>query len=166
MSQVELVSLIGEQDEDVLIKHIRAVSQRDPGVYEHPFVETVVKRIHAKDPTNLRLDKAGYFVIYPERRSHKLVVEHYTNQGLLDCMMEGNSTGALYTEAIERSLVTRLDHAAYLGRELARAEQSLMQGTQFVQDAAPGVLPASLPESLSDTSSACGCLDAQERCGQ
>ena len=166
VSQVELISLIGEQDVEVLIKHIRAVSQNDPGVYEHPFVETVVKRIHAKDPTNLRLDKAGYFVIYPERRSHKLVVEHYTNQGLLDCMMEGNSTGALYTEAIERSLVTRLDHAAYLGCELARAEQSLLQGTQFVQDAAPGVLPGSLPKSLSDTSSACGCPDAQDRCGQ
>ena len=27
------------------------------------------------------------------------MVEHYTNQGVLDCMMEGNSTGALYTEA-------------------------------------------------------------------
>jgi tetrahydromethanopterin S-methyltransferase subunit A len=164
VSQVELVSLIGEQEEEILVTRICALGQRDPGVYANPFVETPIKRIHAADPTRLILDKAGYFVVYPERRSNNLVLEHYTNQGLLDCMMEGNSTGALYTEAIERNLVTRLDHAAYLGRELARAEQSLLQGTTFIQDAAPGGLP--LPKSSSDTSSACGCSDTQERCGQ
>ena len=78
-------------------------------------------------------------------------------------MMEGSSTGALYTEAIERNLVTRLDHAAYLGRELARAEQSLLQGTQFVQDAAPGALSVADPRVMSETGNACGCSDAQDR---
>ncbi|MBV8477939.1 MAG: DUF4346 domain-containing protein, partial [Acidobacteria bacterium] len=105
----------------------------------------------------------GYFVIYPERRSMNLVVEHYTNQGLLDCMMEGSSTGALYTEAIERQLVTRLDHAAYLGRELARAEHSLIEVTTFVQDAAPGALIP--PKRFSKTGNACGCSDTRE-CAQ
>jgi tetrahydromethanopterin S-methyltransferase subunit A len=91
------------------------------------------------------------------------VVEHYTNQGVLDCMMEGSSTGALYAEAIERNLVTRLDHAAYLGRELARAEQSLLQeAPSFVQDAAPGALLALPPKSSSETGSACGCSDTEE----
>lgn len=156
VQQVESVSLIGEQDEEVLIKHIRTLSDRDPGVYAFPFAENIVQRIHATDPPHLTLDKAGYFVIYPERRTKSLVVEHYTNQGLLDCVMEGSSTGALYTEAIERNLVTRLDHAAYLGRELARAEQSLLQGTPFVQDAAPGALLGS-PTNLSESSNVCGC---------
>jgi tetrahydromethanopterin S-methyltransferase subunit A len=90
------------------------------------------------------------------------VVEHYTNQGVLDCIMEGSSTGLLYTEAIERNLVTRLDHAAYLGRELARAEQSLLQGTPFVQDAAPGALLSISPMGPAETGSACGCSDIQE----
>lgn len=166
VKQVELVSFIGEQDKEVLFKRIRAVSERNPGVYEHPFVATVVKRIHAKDPTSLTLDKAGYFVIYPERRTKNLVVEYYTNQGVLDCMMEGNSTGALYTEAIERNLVSRLDHAAYLGRELARAEQSLLQGAPFAQDAAPGALLPIPPKSSSETVSASGCPETQEGCCQ
>jgi len=162
LNQVELVSLIGEQDEEILIERIGTVSERNPGTYAQAFVETPVTRIQATDPTRLTLDKVGYFVIYPERRSKKLVVEHYTNQGVLDCMMEGNSTGALYTEAIERNLVTRLDHAAYLGRELARAEQSMLQGTPFVQDAAPGVLFPIPLQSSSETGSACGCSDTQE----
>lgn len=163
VNQVELVSFIGVQDEEILIERIDTASERNPGPYAHAFVETTVKRIHATDPTRLTLDKAGYFVIYPEQRTKSLVVEHYTNQGVLDCMMEGSSTGALYTEAVERSLVTRLDHAAYLGCELARAEQSLLQGTQFVQDAAPGALFPIPPKSSSETGSACGCSDTKEK---
>ena len=165
LNQVELVSFIGEQDEEILVERIHLLGDRNPGAYAQAFVETPVKRIHATDPTHLILDKAGYFVVYPERRTKSLVVEHYTNQGVLDCMMEGNSAGALYTEAIERKLVTRLDHAAYLGRELARAEQSLLQGTPFLQDAAPGALFPIPPESSFGTSHACGCSDKQEgRC--
>ena len=166
LNQVELVSLIGEQDEEILIERINAVSERNPGTYAPAFVETPVKRIQATDPTRLTLDKAGYFVIYPERRSKNLVVEHYTNQGVLDCMMEGRSTGALYTEAIERNLITRLDHAAYLGRELARAEQSLLQETPFVQDAAPGAVISISANGSSETSGACGCDGTQEECHQ
>ena len=162
LNQVELVALIGEQDEEILINRIDAVRERNPGTYAQAFVETPVKRIQATNPTHLTLDKAGYFVIYPERRTKKLVVEHYTNHGVLDCVMEGVSTGAMYTEAIERDLVTRLDHAAYLGRELSRAEQSLLQGTPFVQDAAPGVLFPLPPESSSETGNACGCSDTQD----
>ncbi len=64
-------------------------------------------------------------------------------------MMEGNSIGALYSEAIRRNFLTRLDHAAYLGRELARAEQSILQGTSFVQDAAPGETGNTVTSGLS-----------------
>ena len=39
---------------------------------------------------------------------------------------------------IERNLLSRLDHAAYLGRELARAERSLETGELYVQDRASG----------------------------
>ncbi len=66
------------------------------------------------------------------------MLEHYTNEGVLDCLLEGGSSAALYTEAVARSLVTRLDHAAYLGGELARAERSLRSGEPYVQDRAPG----------------------------
>jgi hypothetical protein len=74
-------------------------------------------------------------------------------------VLEGSSTGALYGEAIERQFLTRLDHAAYLGRELARGEKSLLDGTPFVQDAAPGELAT--PESTPETTSGCACTPAQ-----
>ena len=155
LDQVELISMIGEEDEDAITRRIAALNERNPGVYDHPLTTTAIERIQAAEPARLTLDKAGYFVVYPEQRSKRLVLEHYSNHGVLDSVMEGTSTGSLYSEAIERKLVTRLDHAAYLGRELARAEQNLLHGIPYVQDRAPGELASTVAKSpcCSSTSS-------------
>lgn len=155
VQQVELVPMIGEEDPNTISGRIKACAEKNPGIYPDPFKAEPIERIQATEPRPLILDKAGYFVVYPDHRARRLVAEHYTNQGVLNCVLEGSSTGALYGEAIERKLVTRLDHAAYLGRELARAENSLQDGAVFVQDAAPGELAA--PKSTCGTGSSCAC---------
>ena len=161
LKQVEMISMVGEEDADIIIGQIQSCADRNPGVYPYPFREIQIERIQAPEPKRLTLDKAGYFVVYPEMRSRRLVVEHYTNQGVLNCVLEGASTGAIYCEVIERQLVTRLDHAAYLGRELARAEQSILTGAPFVQDAAPGeLLPVATASCVSGSS--CGCPSTQK----
>jgi tetrahydromethanopterin S-methyltransferase subunit A len=53
--------------------------------------------------------------------------------------------------ATERRSRLRLDHAAYLGRELARAEHALSSGDEYVQDAAPEI-------------GACGCSGMGATC--
>ena len=156
LKQVELISMVGEQDADIITRQIQSCADRNNGVYPYPFKKFQIERIQAPEPKRLTLDKAGYFVVYPEVRGKRLIVEHYTNQGVLNCVLEGTSTGALYSEAIERQLVTRLDHAAYLGRELARAEQTILTGASFVQDAAPGELVPAATASCGSGSS-CGC---------
>lgn len=158
--QVELVSMIGEDDVDAIFAQVRSCVERDPGRYPFPVRQTPVERIQAIEPARLTLDKAGYFVVYPDTRSARLVVEHYTNQGVLNCVLEGTSTGALYNAAIDRQLLTRFDHAAYLGRELARAEHSLLTGALFVQDAAPGEIAQAVSESSCSTGSPGGCAPA------
>lgn len=157
VQQVELVAMIGETNTNNIADGIRACSARNPGAYPHPFKDTALERIRVSEPKRLVLDKAGYFVIYPDVRARRLVVEHYTNRGVLNCILEGASTGALYFEAIERQLLTRLDHAAYLGRELARAEIGLRDGTPFVQDAAPGELEDPAIKTACGAGHACGC---------
>ena len=52
--------------------------------------------------------------------------------------------------AVDRNLVSRLEHAAYLGREVARAERSLASGEAYVQDAA----------SEAESTGLCECKDA------
>lgn len=160
MQQVELVPMIGEESEDVIAGQIRECAARDPGPYPYPFKVTPVERIEAPEPKRLVLDRAGYFVIYPDSRVRRLVVEHYTNQSVLDCVLEGGSPGAIYTAAIERQLLTRLDHAAYLGRELAGAERSLREGTPFIQDAAPGEVAMAGSQTACGADGPCNCSPA------
>ncbi len=97
-------------------------------------------------------DPAGFFVLYPDAPRRRLIVEHYANACVLDCVLEGSTPTALYATAVERGLVTRLDHAAYLGRELARAHRAMETGEPYVQDRAPGEVEE--PESAVAT---CGC---------
>lgn len=161
--QVEPIAMIGDRNVDRICHAIDDCAARSPGSNPRPAASALIPRITVGPPERLVLDKAGYFVVYPERRTGKLVVEHYTNKGVLDCVLEGASTGALYSEVIKRELLTRLDHAAYLGRELARAEESLLTGESFVQDAAPGAIAAE-EASFERTSAAC-CAPSDDRKG-
>lgn len=95
-------------------------------------METIQVRRH--DPQRIKLDKAGYFVINAEDRG--LVVEHYSYKEELLRVIEGDSARDIYLTIIENGWVTKLDHAAYLGKELARAELSLQMEFDFTQDGA------------------------------
>jgi tetrahydromethanopterin S-methyltransferase subunit A len=152
--QVTLVDLIDELRVDVITKQIMDCMAHDPGPLTTTRSLIGVNPIQAEEPSQLVLDPAGYFVVYPDARRHRLMLEHYSNTGVIDCLLEGHSAAALYTAAIGRNLVSRLDHAAYLGRELARAEHSLKTGDAYVQDRAPGELPPAAP-----TASSCGCTE-------
>jgi len=165
INQVELVQRIGKEDPASVAEDIRACAARNPGVYPEPFKDIQIERVQVQEPAKLTLDKAGYFVIYPETRTQKIIVEHYSNKGVLNCVLEGASTGALYSEAIARGLLTRLDHAAYLGRELARAEYSLISGSTFIQDAAPGELATAEQKVTGNADSTCGCSSVPQKKG-
>lgn len=67
-----------------------------------------------------------------------IVVEHYTNGGVLRNVIEGSDAASLCATIFEMKLVSRLDHAAYLGRELAKAERSVSSKTEYIQDKAQG----------------------------
>lgn len=137
--QVQVIDQIGTSEIDTLLGVITNAAKNDPG----PFagapseVQTLLPEV-AREPEHLQLDPAGYFVVYPDRINHCLSLEHYSNHGVLDRILTGNSATALYSSVIEAELISRLDHAAYLGRELARAEHALQTGTDYVQDRAPG----------------------------
>lgn len=155
VEQVELIPMIGEERNTVISEHIEASRTRDSGPYPGAPNGPKIEVIQAAEPDHLTLDKAGYFVVYPDRRKRCLVLEHYTNAGVLDCVVEGMSGSALYTEAIRRHFLERLDHAAYLGRELARAERTLDTGEPYIQDKAPGQLGSESPPSTCECSGQC-----------
>lgn len=151
--QVQLIPLIGETDAEV----ITAAVGHHAAVGVEPFLGALaaepVVTIQAELPDRLVMDPAGFFVVYPDAARQRLFLEHYTKAGVLDRIVEGTDPSALYSTAVQLNLVTRLDHAAYLGQELARAACCLEAGTPYVQDRAPEVGSASSEANASS----CGC---------
>jgi tetrahydromethanopterin S-methyltransferase subunit A len=136
--QVHLLSMIGEKDAARIAQVITDRHAQGLPAFSQAVTDFPLETVQATEPQFYTSDPAGFFVVYPERRAQRLVVEHYSYAGVLDCVVEGSTPADVYVEVVRRSLVSQLDHAAYLGRELASAERSLRTGEPYVQDRAPG----------------------------
>lgn len=96
-----------------------------------------ISRITAKKHgKNIKLDKAGYFVILPSKKNKTILVEHYSYDNKLLREIKGKASRDIYFTIINNKWVTELSHAAYIGKELARAELAIKKGFKFVQDGA------------------------------
>lgn len=93
-------------------------------------------KIKAEKPKSVKLDKAGYFVIIPMKKNKTIMVEHYSYDNRLLRTIEGKNGRDIYHTIISNKWITDLSHAAYIGKELARAELSIKKGFKFVQDGA------------------------------
>ena len=142
-AQVEIVNLIGNSDAEQISEAVsgyaaKKVPPLDPFAQDNGAIATTVEKIPARAPKTLRLDKAGFFIVIPQRDRGQITCEHYENSGRLAHVITGNQAARIASTAIERGLLTQLDHAAYLGRELAKAEAAIKDGTAYEQDAALG----------------------------
>jgi len=93
-----------------------------------PYVEA------APAGSGYRKDPAGYFVIFCDHVSARLVVEHYTNDDERTAVVVGSDPRAVGRTVLERRLLSTMDHAVYLGGELERAAAALRAGRAYVQD--------------------------------
>lgn len=131
---VKLVEMVNVTEVDKILEVCKDLLKEDPG--PSPFIlgRSFMEPIPGKMPDVFIPDPAGYFVIYIDWKKELLVIEHYGVEGTLTHIIEGSSAEELYTPAVEKGMVSRLDHAAYLGRELARAEAALRSGLSYRQD--------------------------------
>jgi len=105
------------------------------------------------------LDPNGYFIIKVDLEEKKIILEHFLNKidedgyaldpetnepikcdsqnkRLSNEVFKGISAkqlGILITEE-RNDLITRFDHALYLGRELQKAEECLYKNLPYIQD--------------------------------
>ena len=108
-------------------------------VYENGWkkVERILKNYYRNKPMKFEQDKAGYFRIWIDERRKEIVVQHYLPNGKKSKFeFRGKKASELYRKILNENLITRVDHAAYLGAELAKAEICLKEGKKFEQDAA------------------------------
>jgi dihydropteroate synthase len=109
---------------------------------------------------DIKLDPAGYFIIYLDREAGLICAKHFTNiinerglavdpatgkvipaKGKVDRVAEtvysAKTAKELCVKIIEEPETVHLsflDHAAYLGREFVRAEYALISGEEYIQD--------------------------------
>jgi tetrahydromethanopterin S-methyltransferase subunit A len=146
--QIELVNLIGVTAVSKILEAASEVANKPATTLSLQTQDNSnrtasrVKRLKAAAPKTLRLDKAGFFVVLPQAATGVIVCEHYENSGRLAHVIEGPQAALIAATVIECGLLTQLDHAAYLGRELAKAEIALKTGSHYEQDAALGLLPS------------------------
>ncbi|MGB7968250.1 MAG: dihydropteroate synthase-like protein [Methanobacterium sp.] len=76
-------------------------------------------------------DPAGSFKIFVEDGQIKAV--HYLKMEP-QIAIEGKTAKAVYDEILKRGLISRMEHATYLGSELERAEIASKTGKNYIQD--------------------------------
>ena len=79
-------------------------------------------------------DPKGYFTIKPIPPREKVLVGHYNSKNTLKYTFAGITTLQIVQSIIERKLISRLDHAAYLGKEIEKAIIALKNNLSYVQD--------------------------------
>jgi dihydropteroate synthase-like protein len=82
------------------------------------------------------LDVKGSFRIAIDRVEGRIVALHYTSPEMNKpaTIIKGKSAEGIYDKIAMLALVSRVDHAAYLGSELQKAEIALKTGKEYIQD--------------------------------
>ncbi len=95
-----------------------------------------VKEIQAKydDLKEFVMDKTGYFLIRIDQEKKIIEVAFCPELNKITVKITGRKPLEIYQTIIKQGLVSRLDHAAYLGRELQKAYIALQKGIPYVQD--------------------------------
>lgn len=78
-------------------------------------------------------DPKGYFTIRPFHSRKKVFVRYYDPEDNLRETFSGSDTSKIVHAITERKLISRLDHAAYLGKETEKAVIALKNGLDYVQ---------------------------------
>lgn len=114
---------------------------KDKRTHEEPYdktLEATAKVAVASEQVEPAvLDPAGAFKISLDRENGIIVAAHYLNFDLTKPanIIKGKTADSIYAKIVELGLVSKLDHAAYLGSELAKAQIALQTGKEYVQDA-------------------------------
>ncbi len=109
-------------------------------IYENKWEDAkeVLKKHLKTDHDTFECDKRGVFHIGAE--GDEMVVTHLTKDGQkTGFQFRGKDVHILLDEVIQSNLISRMDHAAYMGRELEKLWVCMKLGKKYVQDQQMGV---------------------------
>ncbi|MFO7791362.1 MAG: DUF4346 domain-containing protein [Candidatus Saliniplasma sp.] len=99
-----------------------------------------IEKIKAEEKKKVEFDEKGFFVIFID---DEITAEHYKNvhkggkleveTGEIDKIITGKDAKSICDTMIREDMISRLDHMAYVARELQKAEIALKNDLEFVQ---------------------------------
>ena len=87
-----------------------------------------------KDHVFWTQDHKGFFTIRPFYGDNKVFVRFYTNDMDLKHLFSGKKTVELVHKIVSMDLISRPEHAAYLGKEIEKALIALQLKIAYIQD--------------------------------
>ena len=89
---------------------------------------------HYDELKDWKYDPKGYFLIRINRKTKEIEAGHCKRNNVIEKIIKGKKPQDIYFTACELGLISRADHAAYLGKELEKAYLALKYGLKYVQD--------------------------------
>ncbi len=96
-----------------------------------------VIRAHYDTNKEWRMDPKGFFTIKPFPKEGIIRARYYvvdSGKYVLKLLFEGKNAEDIYNTIVREGKVSLLQHAAYLGAELTKAEIAMKLGKEYVQD--------------------------------
>lgn len=142
--QVQIIDMIGCENAERIVEKLKELcsefcascSCKECNENIRPIPAATVTTIQATRFAKAQLDKTGYFVIIPQPEKDIITAEHYSYDNKLLRVIEGKNARDIYFTIIENKWVILLSHAAYLGKELEKADLSIKLGFKYIQDGA------------------------------
>lgn len=96
-------------------------------------IKEIIKAKH--DPIKeWHADPKGYFLIRVDEKKKRIEAGFCTYKHVITKMIYGDNAIEIYNTIVKKRLITRLEHAAYLGKELYKAELALKYGKRYRQE--------------------------------
>jgi len=106
-------------------------------IYENSWkkAEALLNTNYRNRETTFAADRSGYFLIKISEDKKEIVTQHYLVDGRkTKYEFRGNDAVTIYKKILQEHLVSQLDHAAYLGRELTKAEECIKNKKEYLQE--------------------------------
>lgn len=143
--QILPVDLQGETDGSRISSKIEQCLKQDPGPFTGKPMKIkklkegkLIKCVQAVANKKVVLDPAGSFQISLDKKEKLIILRHQNKKLELNTQINGTDAKSICDTLIKMGLIGKfsdsLGHAAYLGRELAKAEICLKNGWEYVQD--------------------------------
>jgi dihydropteroate synthase-like protein len=100
-----------------------------------PGVEVTAEVVMGDEDDAWSPDESGWFKVQVDRDADRIVALHYAaGREEPSTIVKGADARIVYQTIVRLGLVTKLDHAAYLGKELVKASIALKLGRSYQQD--------------------------------